>query len=93
MKKIVESIEVKLKKFITLHQTLEIKKRKLEEESTGLKDRLSQCESDLSRLREEVSILEISKSVSTSQEETKRNRQKINKYVREIDRCIELLNK
>jgi hypothetical protein len=37
--------------------------------------------------------MNISKSVDASKEEVKSTRLKINEYVREIDKCIALLNK
>lgn len=93
MKKIVSSIEVKLKKFIALFEDLEERTKKLEEEKKKLEDKLFVYEKDLTQIQEEIRILEISKSVNISDKEGKKNRQKISKYVREIDKCIELLNK
>ena len=37
--------------------------------------------------------MNISKSVDASKQEVKETRLKINEYVREIDKCIALLNK
>ena len=58
-----------------------------------LEQKVSDYQEKLKKLQEDLQILKISKSVNISKEELKHNRQKINKYVREIDRCIELLNK
>ena len=66
---------------------------KLTLEKTQLEQKVSDYQVKLKKLQEDLQILKISKSVNISEEELKNNRQKINKYVREIDRCIELLNK
>ena len=93
MKKIVESIESKIKRVITLYEKLKKDKEKLTLENTQLEQKVSDYQLKLKKLQEDLQILKISKSVNISEEELKNNRQKINKYVREIDRCIELLNK
>ncbi|MEE2930933.1 MAG: hypothetical protein VX370_00195 [Bacteroidota bacterium] len=93
MKKIVESIGLKVKKVIILYEDLKRKGEKLALENKELEEKVSDYEIQLKKLQEDLQILKISKSVNASQEELKSNRQKINKYVREIDRCIELLNK
>ena len=93
MKKIVESIESKIKRVITLYEKLKKDKEKLTLENTQLEQKVSDYQLKLKKLQEDLQILKISKSVNISKEELKNNRQKINKYVREIDRCIELLNK
>ena len=93
MKKIVESIESKVKRVIFLYEELKKEKEKLTLENTQLEQKVSDYQGKLKKLQEDLQILKISKSVNISEEELKNNRKKINKYVREIDRCIELLNK
>jgi len=44
-------------------------------------------------LEEKIKLMNISKSVDSSQGDIKATRLKINEYVREIDKCIALLNK
>ena len=93
MKKIVESIESKVKRVIVLYEELKKDKERLTLEKTQLEQKVSDYQGKLTKLQKDLQILKISKSVNISEEELKKNRQKINKYVREIDRCIELLNK
>ena len=47
----------------------------------------------MTSLQEKVRLMKISKSVDTSQEDAKSTKLKINEYIREIDKCIALLNK
>ncbi len=93
MKKIIESIESKVKRVIFLYEELKKEKEELTLEKMQLEQKVSNYQVQLKKLQEDLQILKISKSVNISEEELKNNRQKINKYVREIDRCIELLNK
>ena len=44
-------------------------------------------------LQDKVKLMNITKSVDRNQEDVKSTRLKINEYVREIDKCIALLNK
>ena len=44
-------------------------------------------------ISEKIKLINMSKVVSSSKEGNKKTKQKINDYVREIDKCIALLNK
>ena len=44
-------------------------------------------------LQNKVKLMNITKNVDSSKDEVKSTRLKINEYVREIDKCIALLNK
>jgi hypothetical protein len=54
---------------------------------------LKKNKQELSVLQEKIKLMNMSKSVEVSKEEMKASRLKINEYVREIDKCIALLNK
>ena len=47
----------------------------------------------ITSLLDKVKLMNISKSAVKSHEDVKATRSKINEYVREIDKCIALLNK
>ena len=93
MKDIINNIEVKLGKFIAKHQQLSNKKLVLEQENNGLSEELKKKADEVSTLQDKIKLMNISKSVEVSKEEVKASRLKINEYVREIDKCIALLNK
>lgn len=93
MKDLVNNIEVKLGKFIAKYQQLSDKKLLLAKENNNLSDKLKRKEEEISALKDKIKLMNISKSVETSKEEIKASRLKINEYVREIDKCIALLNK
>ena len=93
MKDIINNIEVKLGKFIAKHQQLSDEKLVLAQENNDLSDELKKKEDEISTLQDKIKLMNISKSVEVSKEEVKASRLKINEYVREIDKCIALLNK
>ena len=93
MKDIINNIEVKLGKFIAKHQQLSNEKLVLAQENNDLSDELKKKEDEISTLKDKIKLMNISKSVEISKEEVKASRLKINEYVREIDKCIALLNK
>ena len=92
MKDIINNIEVKLGKFIAKHQQVNNEKLILEQENNSLSIELKKNKHDLSVLQEKIKLMNMSKSVEVSKEEMKASRLKINEYVREIDKCIALLN-
>ena len=93
MKDIINNIEVKLGKFIAKHQQLSNEKLILTQENNDLSDELKKKEDEILTLQDKIKLMNISKSVEVSKEEVKASRLKINEYVREIDKCIALLNK
>ena len=93
MKNIVNNIEVKLGKLIAKYQQVKQEKLILQQENEDFVESLKLKEIEILNLQEKVKLMNISKSVDTSKQEVKETRLKINEYVREIDKCIALLNK
>jgi len=54
---------------------------------------LKEKDIEISQLKDEIVKLKIAKSITTGDEESQEAKQKINKLVREIDKCIALLNR
>ena len=94
MKNLVENIENKVSKLIQLYQSVQKEKEEILTENNKLESDLSDKEKTIKRIEEKIKLLRITKSVSAQDDErNKESRQKINEYVREIDKCIALLNK
>ena len=91
---LVENIEEKVSKLIKLYQSVQKEKEEILKENNKLKLDLSNKDESIKKLEEKIKLLRITKSVSTQDDKrNKESRQKINEYVREIDKCIALLNK
>jgi len=93
VKTIINNIEVKVGKLIAKYDQLNAEKLDLQRNNNTLNARLQEKESQIVALQDKVKLMNISKSVDASKEEVKSTRLKINEYVREIDKCIALLNK
>ena len=94
MKKVVESIENKVNNIISLYNSLKKEKEEILEENRKLKSDISERDKSIKSLEEKINLLRISKSVGVLDvEKNMESRRKINEYVREIDKCIALLNK
>ncbi len=93
MKTIINNIEVKVGKLIAKYDQLNAEKLDLQRNNNTLNVRLQEKESQIVALQDKVKLMNISKSGDASKEEVKSTRLKINEYVREIDKCIALLNK
>jgi hypothetical protein len=93
VKNIVNKIEVKLGKLIAKYQQVKQEKLILQQENEDFVASLKLKEIEILNLQEKVKLMNISKSVDASKQEVKDTRLKINEYVREIDKCIALLNK
>jgi|TARA_B110000467_G_scaffold123194_1_gene114993 HAMP domain-containing protein len=93
VKTIINNIEVKVGKLIAKYDQLNAEKLDLQRNNNTLNVRLQEKESQIVALQDKVKLMNISKSVDASKEEVKSTRLKINEYVREIDKCIALLNK
>lgn len=65
---------------------------RLTEQVKSLEDTCSKVQSDFSELKEKHRVLMISKSFSGSDDERKEMKKKVGMMVREIDKCLELLN-
>ena len=93
MKTIINSIEVKVAKMIDKFYQLKLEKSELQKNNDDLNAKLLQQEEKIVALHDKIKLMNISKSVDTDKNDLKATRLKINEYVREIDKCIALLNK
>ena len=93
MKNIVNNIEFKLGKLIEKYQQVMQQNLMLQTENEDFVASLKLKQKEIFDLQEKVKLMNISKSVDTSKNEVKETKLKINEYVREIDKCIALLNK
>ena len=94
MKETVVNIELKVNKIISLYRSLQKEKEEILEENTNLKLEVLERDENIKSLEEKIKLMRITRSVGDHDIEiNKESRQKINEYVREIDKCIALLNK
>lgn len=89
---LINGLDNKIKKLITLHQNLKEDNAQLISEINELKRINDHQIALIDNLKGRNEIIKITDSI-TNTTETKEIRSKINEFVREIDKCIALLNK
>ncbi len=87
------SLEEKIGKLMAYCDALEAESNRLKEQNEAMQLTLERQQSELKEQEEKIRVLKLARSVSVSSEKTIDIKQKINEFVREIDKCINLLNK
>lgn len=82
---IISSIELKIANLLSSYN-------KLKQENSKFSLELEEKRKEIIELNNKIKIMSISKSVDVSKEDIKDTKLKINEYIREIDKCIALLN-
>ncbi len=93
MKELVDSIEIKIKNLVDKYNQVKLENSNLLKKNNDLKLVLDEKNNKIVELQNKVKLMNITKNVDRSKDEVKSTRLKINEYVREIDKCIALLNK
>lgn len=90
---LIENFKYKIRKLISLYDQQKTDYNVLQEEKNKITEQLKERDTEISRLKEEIVKLKLAKSITAGDEESQEAKQKINKLVREIDKCIALLNR
>jgi predicted RNase H-like nuclease (RuvC/YqgF family) len=88
---LVSGIEYKVRKLITRNQSLKDENEKLKKEIEALKRTNTEQTELLRKSEEKVNIIKLAKTLETKEGNVEA-KLKINELVREIDKCIGLLN-
>ena len=91
-KNTVDELKVKVRKLMDLYESSKADNVQLKKENESLKKELQQKETQLATFEERFSNMKLAKSIA-SVESPQDAKIKINRIVREIDKCIALLNK
>lgn len=93
MKVIIDRLQNKVERLVAKHQSLKELNQQLEKQLKQLGKQLKQQQESVQELEDKNKILKLSASLHGEEQDTKATRNKINELVREIDKCIALLNK
>jgi len=85
-------LRTKVRKMVEVYKESRGNYDALYTENKELKDRIRLTEQELNELKNKYNTLKIAKSLMASSEDKHDARIKVNKMVREIDKCIALLN-
>lgn len=92
VKKLVDQINSKIYKLISAKQSLLVENNKLQNKQEELLKRIEEQNKIIEELKNKNEYLAIAKNVKQTEGNSDVNR-KIEEMVREVDKCIELLNK
>jgi predicted nuclease with TOPRIM domain len=92
-KNLLNSFKVKVEHFIAKHEALKQEKNQLLGRIGDLEETLVQLRHENSLLEQKYENLKMAKMLIASDDDNKVAKNKIQKIVREIDKCIALLNK
>ena len=85
-------LEDKLQKLLVNYEFLKEENEVLLQQNTKLQYLLQEKEMQLLAKDKEYSLLKVAKTIEGSNESTRETKLKINALIREIDKCIALLN-
>jgi uncharacterized protein YrzB (UPF0473 family) len=89
---LIDGFEVKLQKLLQLHGNEREKNRMLVEELQRKEEELMQAHKVILELRSDYEDLRLAQALGDNDEEREMVHQRISQLVREIDKCIDLLN-
>lgn len=93
MKAAIDRLQNKLERLVAKHQDVKLANLQLKEKLLSLQQQLENEQQNVSELNDKNKILKLSASLHGEEQDTQAARKRINELVREIDKCIALLNK
>ena len=91
--KLLDSVTLKAERLLKSRQLLLDKLQKLEQINIELNNELDTLRKDNESLREANQVLRMAKVVAGEDQNTRDLKLRINDYIREIDRCLALINR
>ena len=93
MKATINRLQNKIERLVSEYQEVKSVNAQLKHKLLSLQDQLEKKQQNVSELKDKNKILKLSASLQGEEQDTQAARQRINELVREIDKCIALLNK
>src|SRR3546814_19230370 len=87
------SLEKKIGTLMAYCDSLEVERTELKEQYEAMQTTLKQQQATLKEQEERIRVLKLARTVSDNSEKSIDIKQKINEFVRDIDKCIKLLNR
>ena len=90
---IIEVIKGKIDRLIADNRQLREDYRKLSEQRDKLKAEKRELQMEIAKLEKRISVLELGEGLAGRNGNTKLARARVNRLMREVDKCIALLNR
>ena len=89
----VNSVKEKVERIISDNQRLRAELVKLDSERDGLKHKVSESENRVADLQKRIEVMELGEAMASVSGDNRKARLRINRLLREIDKCIALMNR
>jgi hypothetical protein len=86
-------LKIKVEKLINLHTQLAKENQQLKLIQSQLAEDLKRSHQQVTELEEKNKLIKMAQAVSGTDQNTRDLKLKINEYIREIDRCLALINR
>jgi septal ring factor EnvC (AmiA/AmiB activator) len=90
---IIQNLRKKVEVLMSLYEKAKAERDRLREENKSLHEIVKTKEKEISKFEDKLNKVKLAKMIAATTEDSHEARLKINRIVREIDRCIGLLNK
>ena len=88
-----KELKIKVEKLINLHEQLAKQNQQLQTFNNQLIQKSQRQESQITELEEKIKVIKLAQQLSGSDQNTRDIKLKINEYIREIDKCLGLINR
>ena len=88
----ISGLSERVEKLVAAQSDLKNENAELRSRNTELEQAVNDQKNVLSKLEEENKVVKIAKAVTDDDEDRKEQRKRLNELVREVDKCIALLN-
>ncbi|MCI6643513.1 MAG: hypothetical protein SOY99_08725 [Alloprevotella sp.] len=85
-------LETQVRLLLQRYKELEVLCHTLQTEKVQLQQQLADTQKESAQLREDLSKLKMAKILEVTDTDVKDTRNRVNKLIREVDKCIALLN-
>lgn len=90
--KAIEILQQKIEQLLSNYEFLKEENNVLFNTNSTLQAQLKEKEQLLEKQQQQMAVLKVAKTIEGSNKDVKETKQKINSLIREIDKCISLLN-
>jgi hypothetical protein len=90
---LINTLQANIKKLVSLYESEKVSGNALKKINSDLLEKIKLKDEELEKLEAKCNNLKIARSVSTKGDDIQQAKMKVNSLVREIDKCIALLNR
>lgn len=90
--KLIEELMTKVQRLMTSHKKMVEENRQLREKQLEIRFLVEQKEKEIAEIKKNYESLKMAKLIEASSDDKKQAKEKVRSIMREVDKCIALLN-